>query len=257
MVDGGNHRNTVEDKQVLNKMVIMENDLKIFVKKYFEKEGYWIYKKEKFRIDVLAIRSKDDIVAIELKGTEGDVRKGVGQALSYLRYAHRAYIAVDEKLLSVAREITRFTPIGILAIESGKPHHVWADKEPQKTIPNEEKMIELLNSTVGMCWICGRTFNIIPQAGEAQSGNYPRDYMIYAAFRGDDPKLHDLVKLATGQKRIRTAGIWVGICVLCSTILGHAISEFLIAVKKGGKSLGFTFDELELKEVKELFESQN
>ncbi len=233
----------------------MEKDLKVFVKNYLEKEGYWVYRKEKFRIDVLAIKSKDDIVAIELKGTKGDVRKGVGQALSYLRYAHRAYIAVDEKLLLVAREVTRFTPIGILAIESKEHHHVWIDKEPQKTSPNEEKVIELLNSTVGICWICGRTFNIIPKAGKEQSENYPRDYMIYAAFRGSDSKLHDLVKLATGQKRIKTAGIWIGICVLCSTILGHAIHEFLIATKKGEKSFGFTFDELDLKEIKRLFES--
>jgi hypothetical protein len=65
------------------------------------------------------------------------------------------------------------------------------------------------------------------------------------------------VKLATGQKRIRTAGIWIGICVLCSTILGHAINEFLIAVKKGKKTVGFTFDELDLEQVKKLFESQN
>ena len=232
-----------------------EKLLKIYVKKYLRSLGYWVYEKEKFRIDVLSIKSKDDIVAVELKGSKGDIRKGLGQALSYLRYAHSSYIAVDEKLLPLAREVARFTSIGIIVIESEEPHNVWVDKEPQRTIPDEAKVLELLSSTVGFCWICGRTFNIIPKAGQASSEKYPRDYNIYAAFRGLKPKLHDLVKVATGQRKIRTEGVWVGICVICSIILGHATREFLVAAKNGKKSFGFTFDESDLEDIKKLLEN--
>lgn len=100
----------------------------------------------------------------------------------------------------------------------------WKDAE--RVRPSEENLIHVLSKTTGFCWLCGRTFNVVPRCKSE----------IYIAYKGFGPKLHKGIEVAL-KKKFRTVGSWVDICAICSRILGTVAGEFMYRIITRDKGL--------------------
>jgi hypothetical protein len=57
-------------------------------------------KPNNIEIDICFKNRKNELIGIEVKGeevTRDEIRKGVGQALEYLEYCHRSFLAIPAK----------------------------------------------------------------------------------------------------------------------------------------------------------------
>lgn len=209
---------------------------------HFKKKNYATFKEKKlgrFNADLIAIRDENLVIAIEAKTNKSEIRKGVGQAYSYMDWVHEVYLAVPSESAELATELLRNTSIGIITVINKK---VSIIKESKRVEPEPTKLIKLLNTTTGFCWICGRTFNVVPPTQKGEAGTY-------IAHKDIEPKLFKALENSLGKK-IKTKGSWIKICTVCSRILGDAIHEFLKRVFEEKELPNFDFEEYQLKEIK-------
>ncbi|WP_336361600.1 hypothetical protein [Haladaptatus sp. ZSTT2] len=75
-----------------------------------------------YKPDVLGITPANRVFAIEVKGTT-NLRKGLGQAISYQRGVDRAHLAADASNISRIRDLSLSKGIGVLGVDS-KTHEV-------------------------------------------------------------------------------------------------------------------------------------
>lgn len=210
-------------------------------------------KLDKFIPDILAVKDQNDTEAVEVKpSNDSEIRKGVGQAYSYMGWVHKVYLVVPEDKSTLVRELLKYTPIGILLYHD--EGLVSTYKEAESTKPDPNKLIALLNDTIGFCWLCGRTFNVVPRASENMA--------IPVAYKGtkSESKLFKALEKYS-IKKVRTKNIWIEICCVCSKILGEAIHEYFDRVFgiKGGKidiMYNFKYDNYLIEETRKLLKER-
>lgn len=211
-------------------------------KKWLREQGYSIYgplKLGDFIADVIGVKERDDVVAIEVKsGNVNEIRKGLGQAQTYLDYVHKVFLAIPEDFIDVGEKIAKHTRIGL--ITNFEKDYIALSKDAQYTKPLDEHLVYVLSRTTGFCWICGRTFNTVPKYEDS----------IYMAHKDIDKNLYkSLVK--TLKIKPNTKGYWVDICVVCSKIIYNISAKFLRALIFGEtedskfKFETFWYDDLE------------
>ena len=211
------------------------------VSNYFEERGFSVYPSKQLGdvfADIIAVRDHNLVVAIEAKTEDfSELRKGIGQALSYMSWTHKAYLAIPLEQVNLCQELLQYTPIGIIGVEKDQ---LFIAKEAELKEPDRTKLYQLLHGTVGFCWLCGRTFNIIPPASP-DFQEYQDTESIYVGHRDIEPELFKKLEQIKGKK-IQTVGAWVGICKICSRLLGQAIYEFLELIIEKNKVDWFSFD---------------
>ena len=214
-------------------------------KEFYEKQNYAVYTGKKigrFVADVISIRDQTLTIAIEAKPNNAtEIRKGVGQANSYLDWVHEVFLMVPPEGIDLCKQVLRYSPIGILTVMNDK---ITVVKDAERNEPDPLKLSRLLSNTVGFCWICGRTFNVVKPSQE-------RNDSIYIAHKDLEPKLFKALEKIKGKK-IRTKGSWVSICTVCSRILGDAIAEYLRRAFEKVEFPSFDFDEYRIKEIGDL-----
>lgn len=188
---------------------------------WLKKQGYYVHgslKLGKFIADVIGIRNQHDSIAIEIKsGNISEIRKGLGQSHTYLDYVHKVYLAIPKKHIKLGRELVKHTRVGLLIYS--KEEKIVLMKEAKYIRPIQENLAFVLSKTTGFCWVCSRTFNIVPK--------YESSF--YIAHEDIDPKLYEgLVK--TLKIRPQTKGYWVDICQVCSRVIYQINMKFLNAL---------------------------
>lgn len=211
-------------------------------------KGYKIYgplKLGEFIADIIGVRNKDDVVAIEVKpGNASEIRKGLGQAQTYLDYVHQVFLAIPEDYSNVGDKVTRHTKVGLL-LKFGK-NCISIRKNPEYTKPLEENLASVLSKTTGFCWICGRTFNTVPKDKTPY----------YLAHKDIDKDIFEgLVKSLMAKPK--TKGYWVHICKVCSRIIYHTNTEFLRTVVFGkGEYSKVKFEKFWYEDLSKFFKSK-
>lgn len=196
----------------------------------------------RFTPDIVAIKNQSLTIAVEAKPNDAnELRKGVGQCISYMDWVHKVFLATSPGGIQLSSQLLRGTPIGLLATMDDK---VTTVKEAERREPDHLKSIRLLSSTVGFCWICGRSFNVVQRTQRGRGE-------IFIAHRDIEPILFKAMEQTLGKK-IRTKGSWVAVCTVCSRIIGEAIHEYLTRLLKGEEYPIFDFDKLSLKEDRKL-----
>lgn len=203
------------------------------VAKWLKDEGYEVYKGKKlgeYIADLVGVKSKDDTIAVEVKsGKINEIRKGLAQGQTYLDWVHEVYLAIPSDFISLGKDIAKHTSVGLLVRTNGV---IAIVKDAERVRPLEENLLYVLSKTTGFCWLCGRTFNVVPRCKNG----------IYIAYKEMEPKLHKSVEMAL-KKRFRTAGSWAELCVICSRILGAVAGEFMYRIiTKGKKVFWVDFD---------------
>lgn len=220
------------------------------IKEHYKKRNFETYTGKKlgrFGADLISVRDQDLAVAVEVKPNDAnEIRKGIGQAFSYMNWVHKVYLAVPPESIKLTSQLLNNTPIGILTVINKKVSTV---KEADRVDPEPTKLTQLLGKTTGFCWICGRTFNVVPPT---QKGALRGE--IYIAHRKTESRVFKALEKSLG-KRIRTKGGWVRICTVCSRIIGEAIYEYLKRACKGEEFPAFDFREYGLEESKEYLKS--
>jgi len=195
--------------------------------KWLEEDGYAVPNKKGIKLgdniaDLVGIKSKDDTRAVEVKsGSKNEIRKGLAQAQTYLDWVHEVYLAIPKNFAYLGKDITKYTRVGLLVIEEDR---LSTAKTAERVRPPEENLLHVLSKTTGFCWLCGRTFNVVDRSKDE----------IYIAFKELEPKLHKSLERAL-KKKIRTAGSWAEICIVCERILGRVSGKFMRRVITGEK----------------------
>lgn len=156
-------------------------------------------------------------------------------------WVHEVYLIVPPESIGLCKKLLRHSPIGILTVNNDR---IIVVKDAVRSEPEPLKLSILLNDTVGFCWICGRTYNVVRPSQKSKE-------MVYIAHKEEEPKLFKALEKIKGKK-IRTSGSWVGICTVCSRIIGSAINEYFVRVFDNEDFPIFDFDESEIKSLKEL-----
>ena len=157
-------------------------------------------------------------IAIEAKpNNASEIRKGAGQASSYLDWVHQVYLIVPPEAIELCKQLLKYSPIGILTV--AKEGKIIFVKDAERNEPEPIKLSRLLNETVGFCWLCRRTFNIVRPSQDLKDS-------IVIAYKEEEPKLFKALEKIRGKKS-RTKNLWTSICAVCSRILGEAISEYI------------------------------
>ena len=224
---------------------------------FYERKNYAVFKGKKigrFIADLISVRDETLTVAIEAKPNDpSEIRKGIGQASSYLDWVHRVYLIVPPESIELCRELLRHSPIGILTVIRRK---VSVVKDSGRNQPDLLKLTRLLNSTVGFCWVCGRTFNVVRPSRDDKE---EEPATVYVAHKDFEPGLFRALERLKGG-RIQTKGSWVSICTVCSRIIGAAIHEYLMrALKQDSfeeEYSRFDFEDSELEEIGELMQKR-
>ena len=221
--------------------------IEISAKEWLKSQGYSVYSSLKlgeFIADLIGIKSREDIVAIEVKpGDINEIRKGLGQAHTYLDYVHKVYLAIPQSFYVQGNRIVKNSKIGLLTQVSGNVIATW--KPADYTRPSEENIINVLSQTTGFCWICGRTFNMIPENKDA----------IYMAHKDMDNHLFKSLEKAlsiTPQNK----GIHVSLCIVCSKIMFHMSSELLKSLMTTENYVGFEVDAFAYGNLKKIFKKK-
>jgi len=218
------------------------------VKLFYEMQNHAIFLGKKigrFIADIIAIRDETLITAIEVKTSNvSEIRKGVGQASSYLEWVHEVFLAVPPEAIELAKQLLKYSPIGIMTVFSNQISIV---KESKRNEPDPLKLCHVLNNTVGSCWLCGRTFNVVrPSVKERDT--------IFITDKESEPELFKALETIKGRST-RTKSIHISICTVCSRIMGEVINEYLsrILVEEFPEEYKiFDFEELNIKEVRKL-----
>lgn len=213
-------------------------------KKWLEEQGYSVYgplKLGEFIADVVGVKERDDVIAIEIKpGNMSEIRKGLGQAQTYLDYVHKVFLAIPMTYVDVGEKIAKHTRIGLITNKK----FISLSKDAEYTKPLEENLIYVLSKTTGFCWICGRTFNTVPKNEDS----------IYMAHKDIDKKLYKSL-VRTLRQKPSTKGYWVHICIVCSKIMYHISAEFLRKLIFGKtKYSKFKFETFWYDDIREFFE---
>ncbi|MCK4246941.1 MAG: hypothetical protein KAX04_00185 [Methanomicrobia archaeon] len=236
-------------KEPVTGTVEKHDEIVRFVKEHYKKKSYWVNDRTislgRYKTDVIAIYDQDLVDAVEVKpNNKSEIRKGVGQCFSYIDWVHKVYLAVPIKSVELTLDLIEHTPIGLLTIIDNTLTTV---KEATRTEAEPGKLTKLLGKTTGFCWLCGRTFNLVPRAGG-------EDGSIYIAHKEMEPGIFKSLEKATRQK-VRTKGSWVSICTICSRILGSAIHEYLKRSISKEEFPDFDFDDLDLEETAKLLKN--
>jgi len=193
------------------------------VSKYYNIKGFSIHapvQLGRFLADVIAVRDQNLVIAIEAKKDDlSEIRKGVGQALSYMEWVHKVYLAIPLSRIQICQELLKDTPIGIISIAEDQ---LLIAKEADLKEPDRTKLYQLLHKTTGFCWLCSKTFNIIEPA---ERPDFEKDSLTIART-DDDPVLISQLEQVIAKK-IKKVNFNVGICKVCSRILGEAISQYM------------------------------
>lgn len=193
------------------------------VSKYYKDKGFSVHpplQLGRFLADVIAVRDQNLVVAIEAKKDDlSEIRKGVGQALSYMEWVHKVYLAIPLKRINICQELLKDTPIGIISIAEDQ---LLIAKEADLKEPDRTKLYQLLYKTTGFCWLCGKTFNIIEPA---ERPDFEKESLTIARTDDDPALISQLEKIIS--KKIHQVNFNVGICKVCSRILGEAINQYL------------------------------
>lgn len=193
------------------------------VTKYYDTKGFSVYPSiqlGRFIADVIAVRDQNLVVAIEAKKDNlSEIRKGIGQALSYMEWAHKVYLAIPLKRINICQQLLTDTPIGIISIAEDQ---LIIAKEANLKEPDRTKLYQLLHKTTGFCWICGKTYNIIEPA---ERPDLKKESLIIARTDDDPILISQLEKIFA--IKIRNVNFNLGICKVCSRILGEAFSQYL------------------------------
>ena len=225
------------------------------VSKYYKKEDFSVHPPThlgRFIADVIAFRDQNLVIAVEAKKDDlSEIRKGVGQALSYMEWVHKVYLAVPLKRINICQELLKNTPIGILSIAENQ---VLIAKEADFREPDKTKLYQLLHKTTGYCWICGKTYNIIEPA---ELPDFEKESISIARI-DEDPFLINQLEKITAEK-IKTINFNIGICKICSRILGMAFTDYLKMLLGDSKNVsldfGWTEKDFEIKSLREKIQS--
>lgn len=68
--------------------------------------------------DIIGLSPTDEVVAVEVKGDSG-LDRGIGQAITYQRGSHRAFLAAEWDLLDSAADHLSHRGVGLLGVTSG------------------------------------------------------------------------------------------------------------------------------------------
>lgn len=214
-------------------------------KDFYEKQNCAVCVGKKigrFVADLIVVRNETSTIAIEVKpNTATEIRKGVGQANSYLDWVHEVYLAVPVDGVELCKNLLKYSPVGILTVMNGKITFV---KDAVRSEPERLKLSRLLNDTVGFCWLCGRTFNVVRPSQNIKES-------VFIAHKEIEPKLFKALERIRGKK-IRTKGTWVGICTVCSRILGEAIKEYFLRVLGQVEHPLFDFEDYKINVLRDL-----
>lgn len=201
--------------------------------KWLEEGGYQTFKGKKlgrYMADLVGVKSKDDTIAVEVKsGSIAEIRKGLAQAHTYLDWVHEVYLAIPDDFMSLGEDIAKHTRVGLLT--NIEKDFMATIKDAERVRPAEEKLLQILSKTTGFCWLCGRTFNVVPRCKDE----------IYIAHKRMEPKLHKSLEKAL-KKKSRTTGSWAEICIICSRILGIVAGEFMYRITTGKKKVWVDID---------------
>lgn len=125
------------------------------VEEYLKSRGWKVSREVRVRgrsLDIVAVRG-DDIVAVEVKGSVGDIQRGIEQALHQKRAVNFSYLAIPkERLTNDLKNTCKNLGIGLILLNDGvkevvKPAHSKALASVKrkilgiKSIKQTEKML--------------------------------------------------------------------------------------------------------------------
>lgn len=221
-----------------NDHIDVHNQISKIVINYFQSKNYSVFSEVKLgnvKADIVGIRDQNLAISVEVKTKNfSEIRKGVGQCLSYLDWVHNVYLAIPIEMLTETQELLRYTPIGLITIAKDE---AVITKEAEFREPDGKKLYQVLQKTTGYCWICGKTFNIIEPTWDRYKAPEP---FIPIAFKDDDPELIKNLEELTGLKK-KTKNYWVGMCKVCSRLLGNAFDDYLRCILSDTDSTSYDF----------------